>query len=126
MSSGLQGCRARSGGGSGQAAQDGSRQGWRRRTTDRCLGAPAPSLRPAPRPRPTPRWQLLWPPRSNSIRVVPDFPKPGIQFQDVTTILLNPEAFASAIDLLHERYKDMGIDVVAGASGLACQLSVVH
>ncbi|KAJ9514925.1 hypothetical protein QJQ45_028655, partial [Haematococcus lacustris] len=49
-----------------------------------------------------------------SIRGVPDFPKKGILFWDVTTILLNPTAFQYTIDLLVEQYKDKKIDVVAG------------
>lgn len=35
-------------------------------------------------------------------------------FQDVTTVLLNPDAFQHSIDLLVERYRDMKVDVVAG------------
>ncbi|MBZ0254565.1 adenine phosphoribosyltransferase [bacterium] len=42
-------------------------------------------------------------------RQVPDFPKPGINFIDITTLLLNPEAFAWTIDALAEPYKDQGI-----------------
>nr|CAB3466338.1 unnamed protein product [Digitaria exilis] len=49
-----------------------------------------------------------------SIRVIPDFPKPGIMFQDITTLLLDPNAFRDTIDLFVERYKDQGITVVAG------------
>ena len=52
---------------------------------------------------------------SDSIRVIPDFPKPGIMFQDVTTVMLQPVAFKHSIDLLVERYADKKIDVVAGA-----------
>ncbi|KAL3331158.1 hypothetical protein AABB24_034790 [Solanum stoloniferum] len=48
------------------------------------------------------------------IRVVPNFPKPGIMFQDITTLLLDPKAFKDAIDLFVERYKDKSISVVAG------------
>lgn len=51
---------------------------------------------------------------SDSIRVIPDFPKPGIMFQDVTTVMLQPLAFKHSIDLLVERYADKKIDVVAG------------
>ncbi|KAL3840481.1 hypothetical protein ACJIZ3_025072 [Penstemon smallii] len=51
---------------------------------------------------------------SSSIRVIPDFPKPGIMFQDITTLLLDPAAFKDTIDLFVERYKDKKIDVVAG------------
>ncbi|KAK4728541.1 hypothetical protein R3W88_021529 [Solanum pinnatisectum] len=48
------------------------------------------------------------------IRVVPNFPKPGIMFQDITTLLLDPKAFKDTIDLFAERYKDKSISVVAG------------
>ncbi|OIT39687.1 PREDICTED: adenine phosphoribosyltransferase 3 isoform X1 [Nicotiana attenuata] len=48
------------------------------------------------------------------IRVVPDFPKPGIMFQDITTLLLDPKAFKDIIELFVERYKDKNISVVAG------------
>ncbi|WCJ35541.1 Adenine phosphoribosyltransferase 1 [Euphorbia peplus] len=51
---------------------------------------------------------------SSSIRVIPDFPKPGIMFQDITTLLLDTKAFKDTIDLFVERYKDMNISVVAG------------
>lgn len=51
---------------------------------------------------------------SNAIRVIPDFPKPGILFQDVTTILLDPIAFQHSIDIMTECYKSKDIDVVAG------------
>ncbi|XP_062202523.1 adenine phosphoribosyltransferase 1-like [Phragmites australis] len=51
---------------------------------------------------------------ASSIRVIPDFPKPGIMFQDITTLLLDPKAFRDTIDLFVERYKDKGITVVAG------------
>nr|CAB3462479.1 unnamed protein product [Digitaria exilis] len=48
---------------------------------------------------------------ASSIRVIPDFPKPGIMFQDITTLLLDPKAFRDTIDLFVERYKDQGITV---------------
>lgn len=51
---------------------------------------------------------------SSSIRVIPDFPKPGIMFQDITTLLLDPVAFKYTIDLFVERYKEKDISVVAG------------
>ena len=41
--------------------------------------------------------------------------QPGIQFQDVTTILLDPTAFKHTIDMLVERYQGQQVDVVAGA-----------
>ncbi len=48
------------------------------------------------------------------IRDVPDFPKPGIMFKDITTLLAEPETFKQAIDLLAERYADQEIDKVIG------------
>ncbi|KAI3802442.1 hypothetical protein L1987_30574 [Smallanthus sonchifolius] len=51
---------------------------------------------------------------SSSIRLIPDFPKPGIMFQDITTMLLDPVAFRDTIDLFVERYKEKNISVVAG------------
>ena len=46
------------------------------------------------------------------IRDIPDFPKPGILFKDITTLLADGPAFAHAIDLLSERYQGRGIDRV--------------
>ncbi|KAK1366910.1 Adenine phosphoribosyltransferase [Heracleum sosnowskyi] len=51
---------------------------------------------------------------SSTIRIIPDFPKPGIMFHDITTLLLDHAAFKDTIDLFVERYKDMNISVVAG------------
>lgn len=51
---------------------------------------------------------------SDSIRVIPHFPKQGIMFQDVTTLLLHPDAFQHSVDLLYEHYKDQKVDVIAG------------
>ena len=51
---------------------------------------------------------------ASTIRVIPDFPKPGIMFQDITTMLLDPKAFQDTTDLFVERYKGKGITVVAG------------
>lgn len=45
-----------------------------------------------------------------AIRKVPDFPKPGILFYDVTSIFLNPEAFKYVIDKMIELYDDEKID----------------
>jgi len=47
------------------------------------------------------------------IRNIPDFPKPGILFRDVTTLIQNGEAFAQSVDMLVEKYKDKKIDKVA-------------
>ncbi|GMH03179.1 hypothetical protein Nepgr_005018 [Nepenthes gracilis] len=51
---------------------------------------------------------------ASSIRVIPNFPKPGVMFQDITTLLLDPRAFRDTIDLFVERYKGQDISVVAG------------
>lgn len=48
------------------------------------------------------------------IRVVPDFPKKGIMFMDLTTAFNDAEAFRGIIDTLYDRYKGMKIDHVAG------------
>ena len=50
----------------------------------------------------------------NTIRQVPNFPKEGIQFLDITTGVKNPEAFKEMIDYLYEQFKDKKIDYVAG------------
>ncbi len=48
------------------------------------------------------------------IRNVPDFPKPGIQFKDITTLLQDPKGFQEAIDQLAAPFTDMDIDAIAG------------
>jgi len=48
------------------------------------------------------------------IRHVPDFPKPGILFYDVTTLLRDPQGFRLAIDTLAEPYYSRGISLVVG------------
>ena len=48
------------------------------------------------------------------IRHVPDFPKPGILFYDVTTLLRDPTGFRMAIDALSEPYHGQGISLVVG------------
>lgn len=52
---------------------------------------------------------------SEKIRDVPDFPKPGILFKDITTLLQEPEAFELAIDSLAERFQHERIDKVVAA-----------
>ncbi|MEW6239119.1 MAG: adenine phosphoribosyltransferase [Candidatus Omnitrophota bacterium] len=47
------------------------------------------------------------------LRQVPDFPKPGINFIDVTTLILDPKAFQWTIDALAEPYKGKKIDKIA-------------
>jgi adenine phosphoribosyltransferase len=48
------------------------------------------------------------------IRTIPDFPAPGIQFRDITTLLSDPEAFNEVIQRFVEHYQDEEIDLVAG------------
>ena len=48
------------------------------------------------------------------IRTIPDFPKPGILFRDITTLLADPEAFNSVIDLFEKHYQEDQIDLVVG------------
>ena len=48
------------------------------------------------------------------IRHVPDFPKPGILFYDITTLLRDPAGLKVTIDLLSTPYTGQGIDVVVG------------
>lgn len=66
------------------------------------------------------------------IRTIPDYPKPGIMFRDVTTLLGNARAFRTTVDLLVQPYAGTRIDKVAGieargfilAGAVAHQLSV--
>jgi len=48
------------------------------------------------------------------IREIPDFPKPGILFYDITTLLKDPAAYKEAIDLMLEPYLDERVDIVVG------------
>lgn len=50
----------------------------------------------------------------SAIRDVPDFPKEGIVFKDITPIMQNPELSNEVLDALYEMYKDQNMDVVAG------------
>jgi adenine phosphoribosyltransferase len=49
---------------------------------------------------------------SDSIRSIPDFPKPGIVFRDITTLLKDADALKRAVDELQKRYCDSRIDKV--------------
>ena len=49
-----------------------------------------------------------------SIRNVPDFPKPGIQFKDITTLLQNLDAIGETIDFFYNTFKNENIDVIVG------------
>jgi len=48
------------------------------------------------------------------IREVPDFPKPGILFYDITTLLKDKDGLRGVIDALREHYRDAKVDVVLG------------
>jgi len=50
----------------------------------------------------------------DSIRNVPDFPKPGIQFKDITTLLKEADLLSEMADRLYDYYKDLGITQVVG------------
>ena len=49
------------------------------------------------------------------IRSIPDFPKPGIMFRDITPLLRNPAAFKESVRLMAAPYKKGDVDVVIGA-----------
>lgn len=53
-------------------------------------------------------------PIKSRIRTIADFPRAGIMFRDITSLLADPEGFALAIRQLRERYVDKHIDCVAG------------
>ncbi|MDG2064322.1 MAG: adenine phosphoribosyltransferase [SAR324 cluster bacterium] len=48
------------------------------------------------------------------IRTIPDYPKPGIQFRDITSLLADPQAFNDVMDRFVKRYQDEQIDLVVG------------
>lgn len=48
------------------------------------------------------------------IRDVPDFPRPGITFKDITPLLSDPEAFRTSVDLFVERHRNDKIDRIVG------------
>ncbi len=68
------------------------------------------------------------------IRDIPDFPKPGVVFKDITPLLADSQTFRAALDLLGDRYRDRGIQVVVGVeargfiigSALAYKLGAGH
>lgn len=64
----------------------------------------------------------------DAIRTVPDYPKPGVMFRDITTLLGNPRALRVAIDRLVEPYVGAGVDKVAGieARGFVLGGAVAH
>ncbi|MXU66859.1 adenine phosphoribosyltransferase [Oceanomicrobium pacificus] len=62
------------------------------------------------------------------IRTIPDFPKPGIQFRDVTTLFGNPRGFRMAVDQLLHPYAGQRIDAVVGleARGFILGGAIAH
>ncbi len=78
-----------------------------------------------PRPRPSASgryysWSAFAPITSQMnhlkqlIREVPDFPKPGINFYDITTLLKDKQGFCETIEGLHDQYKGKPVDAVVG------------
>ena len=51
----------------------------------------------------------------SSIKSIPNYPKEGIIFRDITTLLEVPAAFKATVDLIVEQYRDKGITKVLGA-----------
>ena len=64
----------------------------------------------------------------SAIRTIPDYPKPGILFRDITTLLGDARAFRAAVDQLVQPYAGMKIDKVAGleARGFILGGAVAH
>ena len=51
---------------------------------------------------------------AEQIRDIPDFPKQGILFKDITTLLKDGPAFQRVIDLMAKRYTNVGVEIVVG------------
>ena len=64
----------------------------------------------------------------DAIRAIPDYPKPGITFRDITTLLGNARVFRGVVDQLVEPWADAGIDRVAGieARGFILGGAIAH
>lgn len=64
----------------------------------------------------------------SAIRSIPDYPKPGVMFRDITTLLGNPRAFRRAIDELVHPYAGTKVDKVAGieARGFILGGAIAH
>lgn len=50
----------------------------------------------------------------NFVRDVPDFPKPGILFKDITPLLADPTAFTTCLDIIAERFAGAHVDAIVG------------
>jgi len=74
------------------------------------------------------RWSLVIEHLKAAIRTIPDYPKPGIQFRDVTTLMGDAAAFRSAVDALVYPHAGRKIDKVAGieARGFILGGAVAH
>lgn len=62
------------------------------------------------------------------IRVIPDFPKPGIRFKDITTLLKDGGAWRETVDRIADQWRHAGVDVIVGpeARGFALGASVAY
>ncbi len=62
------------------------------------------------------------------IRTIPDYPKPGVQFRDVTTLMADPVGFSASIDGLLAPFQNAGVDCVVGieARGFILAGAVAH
>src|SRR5215212_3090522 len=93
---------------------------WRGRLADRSRPGPSGRLSADPDPLTVGPPSLEEPAPMSAeelrarIREIPDFPKPGILFYDITTLLKDGPAFREAIDLMLEPYRDEQIDLVVG------------
>ncbi len=63
-----------------------------------------------------------------SIRAIPDYPKPGIVFRDITTLLQQPRAFRRSVDALVHPYIGIGLDQIVGieARGFILGGAIAH
>lgn len=59
----------------------------------------------------------------DNLRCIPDFPQPGINFRDVTTLFKSPECLKIMVDELYELYKDKGITKIVGIESRGFLLS---
>jgi len=62
------------------------------------------------------------------VRMIPDFPRPGVMFRDITTLIADPEGLAGAVDALAAPYREAGVTLVAGieARGFILGGAVAH
>ena len=62
------------------------------------------------------------------IREIPDFPKPGILFYDITTLLKDPAAYKEGIDLMLDPYREEQVDIVVGmeSRGVIFSAPIAH